>query len=236
MKLYVNGDSHTAGAEAANPCAFAEDDWDLKHLGRLPHPANLAVSWGRVLADTLKCAFHCDAESAASNVRIMRTTRDWINRYPSQAQDTLFIIQWSTWERQEWLIDGEYFQVNASGVDVVPDSHKQRYKEFIIGIDYFQVTQQAHEDIWAFHTELDQLGIKHIFFNADMAFGDIGKAQRYDWGKSYISPYKKEATYSRWLKSNGYDTVGPNSYHFGKEAHAAWARFMLQYIVNNKFI
>lgn len=236
MKLYVNGDSHTAGAEAVNTCAFAEDDWDLRHLGRLPHPANLAASWGKRLADSVKAGFYCDAESAASNVRIMRTTRDWIREFPDRVSDTLMIIQWSTWERQEWLIDGEYFQVNASGVDVVPESHKQRYKEFIVDIDYYQVTKQAHEDIWAFHNELNDLGAKHVFFNADMAFGDIGAAQRYDWGTSYIDPYNKSSTYSQWLKNNGFNTVSPKSYHFGKEAHGAWANFVLQYIIKNKLI
>ena len=45
MILYVNGDSHTAGAEAVNSHAFAEDDPALYHLGRLPHPENLEVSW-----------------------------------------------------------------------------------------------------------------------------------------------------------------------------------------------
>ena len=43
MMLYVNGDSHTAGAEAVNSHAFAEDDPDLFYLGRAPHPENLAV-------------------------------------------------------------------------------------------------------------------------------------------------------------------------------------------------
>ena len=45
--LYVNGDSHTAAAEAVNPHAFAEDDPALCYLGRSPHPANLAVSGGK---------------------------------------------------------------------------------------------------------------------------------------------------------------------------------------------
>jgi hypothetical protein len=44
MILYVNGDSHTAAAEAVNPHAFAEDDSALFYLGRAPHPENLAVS------------------------------------------------------------------------------------------------------------------------------------------------------------------------------------------------
>jgi len=236
MILYVNGDSHTAGAEAANSCAFAEDDGRYNFLGRLPHPENLAVSWGQVLANILKAGFKCDAESASSNERIIRTTREWVKQNQKSLYNTLAIIQWSTWERQEWLIDGEYFQVNASGVDVVPDSHKQRYKEFIVGIDYYQVTQQAHRDIWAFHNELNDLGVRHIFFNADMAFGDIVANQRHDWGSSYVSPYDKQYTYSQWLKNNGFDTVAPDSYHFGREAHAAWANFMLKYIVSNNLV
>jgi hypothetical protein len=56
--LYVNGDSHTAAAEAVNPHAFAEDDPELNYLGRLPHPANLAVRWGKLLSETFKAGFH----------------------------------------------------------------------------------------------------------------------------------------------------------------------------------
>jgi hypothetical protein len=50
MILYVNGDSHTAAAEAVTPHCFAQDEGDLYLLGRRPHPANLAVSWGQKLA------------------------------------------------------------------------------------------------------------------------------------------------------------------------------------------
>jgi hypothetical protein len=235
MKLYVNGDSHTAGAEAANACAFAEDDWDLRYLGRLPHPENLAVSWGKRLSEVLKAAFYCDAESAASNQRIIRTTRDWIKDHPDTS-DTLMIIQWSTWERQEWLIDGEYFQINASGVDVVPESYRQRYKEFVSSVDWNEATNKSHTDIWNFHLDLDVLGIKHIFFNGNTHFGSVPKKQRYNWGTSYIGPYDSAITYSQWLLNNGHSTVSPDSYHFGKEAHAAWSRFVLQYIIANKLI
>ena len=117
MILYVNGDSHTAGAEAVNAHAFAEDDPFLNYLGRMPHPANLAVSWGKKLADIVKFGFKCDAESAASNQRIIRTTRHWISQRPTELQNTLVIIQWSTWERQEWQVNNIYYQVNGSGID-----------------------------------------------------------------------------------------------------------------------
>jgi len=236
MIIYVNGDSHTAAAEAVNQHAFAEDDPDLGYLGRLPHPANLAVSWGRVLADTVKATFKCDAESAASNARIMRTSRAWLSRLSSDRSQVLMIIQWSTWEREEWLIDGEYYQVNGSGIDTVPEQHVSRYKTFVSNLDWHTKQIQAHDEIWRFHKELENQSIKHVFFNGNSWFDFKHKSDRLDWGPSYIGPYDPDVTFDQWLRSNGHDTVAPNSWHFGREAHAAWSRFVLQYCINNRMI
>jgi len=49
--VYVNGDSHSAGAEAVNTFCFADDDPRYRELGRRPHPDNLAVSYGQILAN-----------------------------------------------------------------------------------------------------------------------------------------------------------------------------------------
>ena len=32
----------------------------------------------------------------------------------------VIVMQWSTWEREEWLHNGIYYQVGASGIDDVP--------------------------------------------------------------------------------------------------------------------
>jgi hypothetical protein len=232
MILYVNGDSHTAGAEAVNPYAFAEDDPNLTYLGRSPHPDNLAVSWGKQLSLCLKTGFHCLAESASSNTRIIRTTRAWLKNQ-SQYNNILVIIQWSTWEREEWLIDDVYYQIGASGMDDVPKEHQQRYKEFVVSVDWKQKTQQAHDEIWQLHTELNELGVNHIFFNGNNDFSAI--ADRKDWGNSYIDPYDPAGTYNARIRAAGIQTVAPNSWHFGKDGHSFWNRFMLQYInANNK--
>jgi len=232
--LYVNGDSHTAAAEAVNAHAFAEDDPRYNYRGRLPHPDNLAASWGKKLSDALKTAFVCDAESAASNTRIMRTTRQWLLENPTAYRNSLIIIQWSTWERQEWLIDGTYYQVNGSGIDMVPESHQQRYKEYITNIDWGKTVVDAHEDIWNFHQSLNLMGVKHIFFNGNHSFQ--GTESKKDWGTSYIKPYDAAGTYHGWLRNNGFETVSKNSWHFGKEAHSAWANFMLQYIIKHQLV
>jgi hypothetical protein len=233
MILYVNGDSHTAAAEAVNQHAFAEDDGQLFYLGRAPHPANIEVSWGKLLSLTLKASFHCAAESASSNARILRTTRDFVNS-SNGYDDLLIIIQWSTWEREEWLHNGTYYQVGSSGIDDIPQELQEKYRNFVIGTDWEFKTKQAHKDIWEFHNELERKGIRHIFFNGNNHFGAI--ADRKDWGNSYIGPYDADKTYNAIIRAKGIDTVAPNSWHFGKDGHSFFHRFMLQYINNNKFI
>jgi hypothetical protein len=233
MILFVNGDSHAAAAEAVVPHAFAEDDPDLSYLGRTPHPANLAVSWGRLLSLTLKAGFHCAAESASSNARILRTTRDWL-RQQRGFDDVLVIIQWSTWEREEWLYNGTYYQVGASGTDWVPPESAERYRNYVIGVDWTQKTQKAHREIWEFHLELEQQNIKHIFFNGNNDFSQV--TDHHDWKHNYIGPYDAKQTYNSIIRAQGIDTVAPNSWHFGKDGHSYFHRFMLQYIIANKFI
>ena len=233
MILYVNGDSHTAAAEAVNNHAFAMDDGALFYMGRSPHPNNLAVSWGKCLSQSLKTSFQCGAESASSNQRIIRTTREWLNQ--SRNQDAFVVVQWSTWEREEWQDnDGRYYQVNASGIDDVPDSLKLRYKNFVVDINWQDCTQQWHDQIWEFHKELQDQRIPHVFFNGNNSFECVRDQK--DWGTSYIDPYNPNGTYDTILKQNSYQTVAPESWHFGQEAHSFWANYMLQYIVRNQLM
>lgn len=236
MKLYVNGDSHTAAAEAVNQHAFAEDDQRFIHMGRAPHPENSAVSWARQLGDVLKATVHNDAESASSNDRIMRTTRDWLRENRRWWPETLVVIQWSTWERAEWLIDGTWYQINASGQDHVPEHRRKEYRNWITQIDWGVCTQRWHGEIWRLHQWMSQHGIRHVFFNGNNHFGQIPSDQRHDWGRNYIGAYDAAQTYDQWLKSNGFRTVSPESWHFGRDAHAAWANFMLQYVIDNQFM
>jgi hypothetical protein len=233
MILYVNGDSHTAAAEAVNPYAFAEDDSQYFYMGRVAHPDNLAVSWGKLLSLSLRTGFHCAAESASSNTRIIRTTREWLANRTSN-NDVLVIIQWSTWEREEWLIDGTYYQINASGVDQVPLSHQQQYREYIANVDWLQSTEKAHTDIWNFHKELQAQNIKHVFFNGNSDFSKV--KDQYVWDQCYIAPYDSAMTFNVIVRNQGFETVASNSWHFGRDAHSFFYRFMLKYVIDNNFI
>jgi hypothetical protein len=234
MILYVNGCSHSAAAEAAVRHAWSCDDGNLWGTGIEPHPANLAVSYGKRIADALGADLVCQASSGGSNDRIIRTTTEWIKHNPVKLADTVMILQWTTWEREEWLHNGTWYQVNASGVDTVPAELAERYKNYIVNVDWTAKTTDAHNKIWNMHLYLQNLGIKHLFFSGHSTFSDI--PNQHDWGKDYMHPYIREESYHNWLKNNGGVYANAASYHFDANSHRLWANYMLQYIKDNNFL
>jgi hypothetical protein len=174
-----------------------------------------------------------DAQSGCSNARIMRTTRAWLAQQP-KLHDVFVVIQWSTWERQEWFYNNDWWQVNASGADEVPPELATKYKEYVASIDWTQATKQAHQDIWQFHNELKAQGIRHVMFNGNSHFESI--TDQLDWGTSYINPYNSNETYDSVLRSKGFSTVNTGSWHFGHDAHCFWGEYLLQYIKTNQLL
>ncbi len=219
MIVYVNGDSHSAGAEAVNDYCFAEDDSCYWSLGRQPHPDNERASYGCIIANELFAILHCDAESASSNSRMIRTTR----KYLETTKPDMIIIGWSTWEREEWLHDGVYWQVNAGGIGFDwPDKIKEQYKDYIVNLDWSIKTTEAHKQIHEFHNELSDSGIPHLFFNT---YNDFHTEEQFSWHDSYVDPYDPSMTYWRWLTDHGFRSN--QSFHFRADAHRKWAEFLL---------
>ena len=234
MILYVNGCSHSAAAEATVPHAWAVDDGQYWDRGTEPHPANLAVSYGRHIADALNAELICQASSGGSNDRIIRTTTDWIEHNNNRLANTFMILQWTTWEREEWFYQGTWYQVNASGIDIVPNELQERYKNYVIDVDWNVKTPQAHDKIWWMHAYLKNLGIRHLFFSGHSTFSDI--QNQHNWGKEYMHPYVREESYHNWLKNNGGTYSHPEGYHFDAKSHRLWADHVLQYMLNNQIV
>ena len=44
---------------------------------------------------------------------------------------------------------------------------------------------------------------------------------------NYINPYDQNLTYYYWLENSGYKPSNPKFYHYGADAHLAWADFIL---------
>ena len=200
--IYVNGDSHSAGAELVNDYCFAEDDLRYLAYGRRAHPEAIPHTYGYKIAQALNQPFFLEAESASSNARILRTTQKTISETKDKSK-LFVIIGWATWEREEWeYLDG-YLQVTASGTDSVPESMEEEYKEWVIK----QTPEESKrkEQLWIqkiaqFSKELDDQNIKHLFFHTN--------------------------EYTQYLREQGYQNVN-GGYHFGIDAHTAWYKYLL---------
>jgi len=224
--IYINGDSHSAGAEIINDHCFAEDDRRFTALGKRPHPENIPYTFGYKLANALNQPFWLDAESASSNDRIIRTTRKAISETINK-QNMFIIIGWATFEREEWQYKDGYVQVSASGSDSVPEEYKEKYKKWVTEqtkqvLD--QKTKTWHDQIYDFHLELQEQNIKHLFFNTYACFDTI--ENKLNWYDKFIYPYSKDETYFKWCKSKGYKTRN-NGYHYGADAHNAYFLYLL---------
>ena len=215
MILYVNGDGFTAAARVVNDHAFANDDIRFVAQGRRPHPDNLEVSWGMRLSKKLGLGLKCDAESASSNDRIIRTTTDFMKSRKSRGNPyTVVVIGWSTWEREEWYDDDshQWLQVSASGADTMPEEWQTRYKQYLAGLDYEKKESEAHAKIYDLHSKLQKAAIPHLFFNAKWHFQYQDKET--DWNDCYLDPYDPDWAQTEWAKSNQLS---------GLAAHSAWA-------------
>ena len=200
--IYVNGDSHSAGAELVQNFCFAEDDPRYLAYGRRAHPEAIPHTYGYKIAQALNQSFFLEAESASSNARILRTTQKTISETKDKSK-LFVIIGWASWEREEWeYLDG-YLQVTASGIDSVPESMEEEYKEWVVN----QTPEECKrkEQLWTqkiaqFSKELDDQKIKHLFF--------------------HTSEYRK------YLREQGYQTVN-GGYHYGADGHTAWFKHLL---------
>lgn len=233
MILYANGCSHTAAAEAVVPDCFAIDDG--RHgIDRRPHPRNLAASWCTHVARELGAELVCEAESGGSNPRIIRTTTEWVNNNQSLWDQVFVVIQWTTWEREEWLHNGTWYQVNASGTDWLPKELRLQYKNYIDSIDWDRCTMQAHQAAWNLHQFLLDRNIQHLFFSGHSTFSDIDDQR--PWGVHYMYPYQRDHSYHNWLLQNGGSYANPKSYHFDAKSHRLWAENVLQYVHRNQML
>lgn len=219
MILYVNGDSHSAAAEAVNTYAFAADDINYQDLGNRPHPDNAAVSYGQHLANSLDMNLVLDAESACSNDRILRTTREYLkNNRPS-----LVVIGWTNWERCEYEYQGQYYQFTANTPRIVwPQAVKNEHLKWVLEVDSKKSSDRYCNEIYQLHLELMQLDIPHLFFNC---YSPFYNPDPYCWHNCYVSKLFVE-----WAIDSDLPKVGAG-YHFGPEAHEKWANILLDHLL-----
>ena len=209
MILYVNGDSHSQGVGVQIDESY---------------PVIIAKEFGLDIVN--------EAQSGASNARILRTSKEYL---ASQQTPDLIVIGWSTWEREEWQYENTYYNVNSSGHDPLPKILEHSYKKWVIEQTpeiLNKKTLHWHKEIFQFHKELLQKNIKHIFFNCMYNFFQI--EDKLDWDMNFIGPYDNDSSYYWWLTQQGYES--DKWYHFRASGHQAWGDRLISYIKEHKLL
>jgi hypothetical protein len=209
MILYVNGDSHSQGVGVQIHESY---------------PVIVAKEFGLDIVN--------DAQSGASNARILRTSKEYL---ASNQTPDLIVIGWSTWEREEWQHENQYYNVNSSGHDPLPKILEHSYKKWVIEQTPEILNKKSlhwHKEIFQFHKELLQKNIKHIFFNCMYNFFQI--EDKLDWDMNFIGPYDNDSSYYWWLTQQGYES--DKWYHFKASGHQAWGDRLISYIKEHKLL
>jgi hypothetical protein len=209
MILYVNGDSHSQGVGVQIDESY---------------PVIIAKEFGLDIVN--------EAQSGASNARILRTSKEYL---ASQQTPDLIVIGWSTWEREEWQYENTYYNVNSSGHDPLPKILEHSYKKWVIEQTPEILNKKSlhwHKEIFQFHKELLQKNIKHIFFNCMYNFFQI--EDKLDWDMNFIGPYDNDSSYYWWLTQQGYES--DKWYHFRASGHQAWGNRLISYIKEHKLL
>jgi hypothetical protein len=239
MILYVNGDSHSLGHGTGSIHGLTTNDPNYEHIDEAPHPDNLVHSYGALLAKKLNLDLVCQARSGGSLDRAIRTTKQFV--YQTQAK--LFVVLGvPSTEREEWYHDNQWYQINSSGYEVLPAALHQKYKKWVAAweqsYNYYQRQITVHESLVNFHQWLDHHNVPHLFFNTMQGIQPDNRFEIYKWGASFIHPYSdqpgNEWSYYQWLDQQGFKA--DHWWHYGKDAHIAFADFLYQHITQNQML
>jgi hypothetical protein len=218
--LWVNGDSHTAGSHS---------------------PVNITNTFAKQIAGHFDSTYTNISLPGGSNQRIIRTT---IEALPNlDPKDTFILIGWSSWERTEWYYNGQWHKIVGDPGYNIPDFIQLRWKE---NNEYFQrhfVDRTAEQEIWrcakeqehaiwTFHQLLNNLGYRFLFYlGCEYPFFyqeelDKKMDSKLPWlpGTWAHDPYQ-ETGFSHYSQQQGF--VRDNRWHFGQDAHDAWAQVLI---------
>jgi len=200
--IYANGDSHTFGTLVQSQERFSN-----------------------IVAKEFNQPIVNHAKPGASNQRILRTTLDFLQT----TTPDFIMIGWTTWEREEWYHQGQYYDVNSADA-IIPDNLKERYKNWVVEQSDGMRNKKSvlwHDKIYNLHEQLKEKGIQHLFFNGFYNFFNIKKNKEKDWGNNFLGPYDNDSSYYWYLSKKG---CVSQDYHFKEDGHAIWANRLIQHM------
>jgi hypothetical protein len=217
-KLWVNGDSHTAGSYS---------------------PCNVEQPFAKQLAQALDLEYTNIALPGGSNNRIIRTTIESLPKL--NPQETFILIGWSSWERTEWYWNNQWHAICGDPGYDMPEFAKSRWQQHadhyanqfdntISDHDLWTKSKEQEHAIWVFHQLLHNLGYKFLFF--------LGCANTFRWestqetssqlpwlpGTWAHDPYQPTG-FSEFCEARGHEKDA--RWHYGPAAHNDYANYLI---------
>lgn len=235
--LYVNGCSHSCGAEISYPKSFRESN-------------DLSRSWGGRIADHYGLVHHNDAVSGQSNYGIHTTTinsvLELLDKY--SPDEIIVMIGWTSFDRAEIVYNNRLYRVGPS-CDLRPSFKqwplevREAFKNFILLNDYENGSMNSFSLIYYNTINFLKLhGIDYFFFNSiqgmvrpkvnllhqlnnnrptNSIFDQISR------DKNYFYPFDDDMTYYHHLKSRFDCFYEGRNHHFLEDAHQYWSELLI---------
>ena len=217
-KLWVNGDSHTAGSYS---------------------PKNVDNPFAKQLAETFNLEYTNIAQPGGSNQRILRTTTEALPDL--DPADTLILIGWSSWERTEWYWDNQWHAICGDPGYQIPDFAKPRWQKHtdhyhrqfddtVSDHDLWTKSKEQEHAIYVFHKLLENLGYKFLFFlgcDNSMRWESTHEfSSQLPWlpGTWAHDPYTPTG-FSPFCREKGH--LRDALWHYGQAAHDDYAEFLM---------
>ena len=220
-KYFIMSDSNVEDASTAD--------------GHVPDKDNFATK----IMDHFGLNFECHARFGASNDQIIRRTNEWVSNQDPQ-DDLMVFIGWSTWEREEWFIDGEYVNVDQYSLNDIPPNALSRYNEWRVKVDntHGYMTQKTIEWNSKIHNYIEWLYDHDIQFFMWNNYIALDRVEGLDNDiAEYIHPYNDDYTmYDYLVRVNNHHPFPDDQYHFDAAGHTIWADCLINHITENRII
>ena len=216
--LYVNGDSHVAGA----------------YLDKMYQPD---ISFAGQLAKKHNVNYVNDALAGGSNDRIIRTSKQYLK--DADPLTTAVFIVWSTFERTEWFYENKWHQICGQPL-YEPNSNQklnQMWKEYTNAfwqdtneknsIFYLSRAIETQYKIKEFSVWLTLKGFKHLFCHAHSSFFYKKTGFEIEWNDDIWlcnKPYDISVTFCSKVTDLGHEP--DKCWHFDAKAHKDYADYI----------
>ncbi len=237
--LYVNGCSHSCGAE-------------ISYRNSLREPLDLEMSWGGQIAKKYNLVHVNDAFSGQCNTAILSTTIQGINKLLQYyAPEEIFvIIGWSSFDRTYYIYNENKFMF-VPGIHGT-DGYKEWPRPVKVAFEHWVSGENKDDNMNRFSliyesmTNLLKLNnINYFYFNSIQSVSESTKdflnvidnynpsAYLFDKmknDKNYLEPFNNEMSYYNYLRQRYDGHIGGRNHHFLSDAQSEWASILEEHI------